>query len=237
MVFRQKKDGQGNPVIDGNGAPVPQDGSYAYAIKKCAGIIKFTEDNEPVLIGTEDKYKRFENGENSGHIYVVDGKNFKPEYAANGSITEYTAQERPRLVNHINVSPKDAMEHNAQIIVFASDKLFDDWLKKARSKGGFNLQINKNSTVMASLAEEVRAGRAVYINATDRGMNPRISVLTDASQSFQKQTMIGAKFSELKTKLEQRKSINQSQQRTASAQTPQNNNDVFSQLKSQNTQE
>lgn len=196
----------GKPVTDESGVPVPQDGSYAYSIKKCAGIIKFTEDNEPVLIGTEDKFKNFEEGTTSGHIYIVDGRKFKPEYGAGGQVTEYTTQERPELVRHLTVTPKDAMAHNAQIIMFRSDELFDDWSRRVaeKFKGGFDFNIKKDSPLMAMLAEEVRAGRAVYINATDRGMNPRVPVLRNAQAGYN-----------VREKIEKRNNTQQGNEQTA----------------------
>ena len=52
------------------------------------------------------------------------------------------------------------------------------------------------------MAEEVKAGRAVYINATDRGVNPLIPLLEQASAERVSQALDSVRSK--KEKLEQR---------------------------------
>ena len=179
--------------------PIPQDGSYAYAIKKCAGVITFTDEGIPLLIGSEKKYKKFEDGENKGHIYVVKGQDFRPEYDGRGVAAEYITEQQPELVKHIEVSPKEAMAHNAQFIMFTSTEYEDKWSENNSFRAG----VTKDSEFMRSLAEEVKAGRAVYINATDRGVNPLIPLLEQASAERVSQALDSVRSK--KEKLEQRK--------------------------------
>ncbi len=156
--------------------PIPQDGSYAYAIKKCSSAIAFTDDGIPLLIGSERKYKKFEKGENKGHIYVVEGKDFRPEYDACGVAAEYITEQRPKLVKHIEVTPKEAMAHNTQFVVFTSPENEEKWFLDNNVRAG----MSKDSDSVKSLAAEVSAGRAVYINASERGINPRLPLLENA---------------------------------------------------------
>lgn len=90
-----KRNNDGSAVRDSGLSPVPQDGSYAYAIKKCAGVICFTDDGTPLLLGLEEKYKKFEDGENKGHIYVVKGEKFRPEYDIPGWLRNILPKKNP----------------------------------------------------------------------------------------------------------------------------------------------
>ena len=171
-----KTDKNNQPVIDEKGSPVPQDGSYAYALKKCSYSINFTEDGHPILIGSEKRFASFENGDKKGHIFILDGKNFKPEIDRQGNITEYTAAGDVKVLNHKEVTPKEVMKHNGQLIMFKSEEDYDKW----SAKGHFDFIIKNNSEKMKSLAEEIKAGRATYINATSRGEKPLIASLEQA---------------------------------------------------------
>lgn len=171
-----KTDKNNQPVLDEKGVPIPQDGSYAYALKKCSYSINFTEDGHPILIGSEKRFASFENGNKKGHIFILDGKNFKPEIDKQGNITEYTATGDVKVLNHKEVTPQEVMKHNGQLIMFKSDEDYDKW----SSKGHFDFIIKNNSEKMKSLAEEIKAGRATYINATSRGEKPLIASFEQA---------------------------------------------------------
>lgn len=171
-----KIDNTNQPIFDEKGVPLPQDGSYAYALKKCCYSINFTEDGHPVLIGSEKRFTDFENGDKKGHIFILDGKNFKPEIDKQGNITEYTAAGDVKVLNHQEVTPKEVMKHNGQLIMFKSDEDYDKW----SSQGHFDFILSNDSKKMKSLAEEIKAGRATYINATNRGEKPLIASLEQA---------------------------------------------------------
>lgn len=171
-----KTDNANLPMLDEKGLPIPQDGSYAYALKKCSYSINFTEDGHPILIGSEKRFASFENGEKKGHIFILDGKNFKPEIDKQGNITEYTAAGDVKVLNHQEVTPKDVMKHNGQLVMFKTDEDYERW----SSQGHFDFVLNNDSVMMKSLAEEIKAGRATYINATNRGEKPLISLLEQA---------------------------------------------------------
>ena len=171
-----KSDDNNQPIFDEKGVPVPQDGSYAYALKKCSYSINFSEDNHPILIGSETRFADFESGNKKGHIFILEGENFKPEIDKQGNITEYTAAGDVKVVHHQEVTPKDVMQHNGQLIMFRSEEDYDRW----SAKGHFDFIIKNGSEKMESLAEEIRAGRATYINATHRGEKPLIASLEQA---------------------------------------------------------
>ncbi len=173
-----KTDDNNQVVLDDAGYPIPADGTFAYSLKKCSARINFTTEGLPLLIGFEEKYKNFEQGENVGHIYIVNGSSFKAEYNDNHNITEYTSNENLSVVRHLEVTPKEAMAHNAQIVVFNSEKDYDAW--RSALTGKFELFLSNNSPQMRSLAEAIRSGSATYINASSRGINPRIPTLTAA---------------------------------------------------------
>lgn len=167
-----KSDESGKPVFDEQGRPEPQDGTFAYALKKCSACIGFTENGTPLLVGFEDKYKDFEQGKNAGHIYVLQGETFKPEYTKEGHISEYTSLEYAPIVYHREVSPKDAMRHGAQFVMFNEADGFDNWSQKY---GKWPSVLGKD--VLASLADEIKKGNAAYINETERGENPLLAEL------------------------------------------------------------
>lgn len=162
----------GSPVFDGQGRPEPQDGTFAYALKKCSACIGFTENGVPLLIGFEDKYKDFETGKSTGHIYVLSGASFKPEYTEEGRINEYTSLEYASVICHREVSPKDAMLHGAQFVMFNKGEDFDRWTQKL---GKWPSVIGEDT--LASLAEEIKKGKASYINESQRGVNPLLKEL------------------------------------------------------------
>lgn len=186
-----KSDDNNQPIFDEKGVPVPQDGSYAYALKKCSYSINFSEDNHPILIGSETRFADFESGKKKGHIFILEGENFKPEIDKQGNITEYTAAGDVKVVHHQEVTPKDVMQHNGQIIMFRSEEDYDRW----SAKGHFDFIIKNGSEKMKSLAEEIRAGRATYINATHRGEKPLIASLEQA----QIQRTVSEHLTKLKT--------------------------------------
>ena len=171
-----KTDADGKPVFDEQGRPEPQDGTFAYALKKCSACIGFTESGVPLLVGFEDKYKNFETGKSTGHIYVLSGESFKPEYTEGMRINEYTSLEYVPVVCHREVSPKDAMLHGAQFVMFDNEKSFGNWMQK---HGKWPSVIGDET--LASLAGEIEKGKAAYINETSRGVNPLLKELRVAS--------------------------------------------------------
>lgn len=171
-----KTDNANLPMLDEKGLPIPQDGSYAYALKKCSYRINFSEDGYPILIGSEKRFADFGNGNKKGHIFILDGRNFKPEINEQGNITEYTAVGDAKILNHQEVTPKEVMKHNGQLVMFKTDEDYEKW----SSQGHFDFVLNNDSIMMKSLAEEIKAGRATYINATNRGEKPLISLLEQA---------------------------------------------------------
>lgn len=92
-----KTDDNNQPVFDEKGVPVPQDGSYAYALKKCSYSINFSEENHPILIGSETRFAGFESGAKKGHIFILDGENFKPEIDKQGNILNIQRPEMLKL--------------------------------------------------------------------------------------------------------------------------------------------
>ena len=68
------------------------------------------------------------------------------------------------------------MQHNGQLIMFRSEEDYNRW----SAKWHFDFKIKNGSEKMESLAEEIRAGRATYINATHRGEKPLIASLEQA---------------------------------------------------------
>lgn len=91
FAIATKQDDEGKSLLDEHGVPIPEDGSYAYSLKKCSASINFVDGHIPLLIGFQDKYADFESGQNTGHIYIGKGASFKAEYDNNENITEYTS--------------------------------------------------------------------------------------------------------------------------------------------------
>lgn len=183
--------------FDADNNPIPQDGSYAYAIKKASASINFTEDGVPLLIGTEKGYKPFEEGTSFGHIYIAKGDSFKPEIDESGKITEYTSEENTPVFHHIKVNPKTAMQHNVQFVMFKTEQNAIDWYDSNKSK--FSNTISSTGERMQSLAHEIKEGRATYINAASRGENPKIPVLEKAEKV--KENRLKYRFADMRNKL------------------------------------
>ena len=178
FAITTKQDDKGNPILDEHGIPIPQDGSYAYSLKKCCASINMVDGELPLLIGFEDKYADFENGRKIGHIYIGEGKNFRAEYDDKGNITEYTSDKEMVVTHHYETTPKEAMEHNVQLVIFDTKEHYNQWAAKVHeSKKNFETFISSNDTTIKFLQEEISAGRATYINATERGLNPKITSL------------------------------------------------------------
>lgn len=93
FAIATKQDKDGKPVLDEKGVPIPEDGSYAYSLKKCSASINFVDGNIPLLVGFQDKYADFESGQRTGHIYIGKGDSFKAEYDSNENITELRHQK------------------------------------------------------------------------------------------------------------------------------------------------
>ncbi len=192
FALRTKLDENGEVVRDDEGRPVPVAGSYAYAIKKCAASVKFMTDDKgedvPILVGLKEEYEKFvpKEGENfkKGYVYVMEGAGFKPEYSGE-KVSEYTTQTKPKEVYHIEVTPKVAMEHNAQFIMFDSQEDLDKWLvnigKLSKKMFTDKEKVFVTEEYLKSLAEEVSKGKATYINARD-SINPSIKTLEDAQK-------------------------------------------------------
>ncbi len=197
-----KSDDNNQPVFDEKGVPVPQDGSYAYALKKCSCSISFSQENYPILIGTETRFADFESGKKKGHIFILEGENFKPEIDKQGNITEYTAPGDVKVVHHQEVTPKDVMQHNGQLIMFKSEEDFERW----SAQWSFDFRIENGSEIMKSLEDEVRAGRATYINATNRGEKPLLKSLETA----QVQRTVLERLAGCQNKLAAKKPVNES---------------------------
>ena len=182
FAISTKQDDNGNSLLDENGVPIPQDASYAYSLKKCSASICFVDDGIPLLIGFREKYKDFEEGKKTGHIYIGEGSTFKPEYDDNGNITEFTSTDNMRVVHHIQTTHQEAMLHNVQFVMFGNEEAYEKWSKKVRNKeGDFKTFVSSDSYLVSSLSEEVLTGRATFVNATSRGCNPKISGLTKAT--------------------------------------------------------
>ena len=194
FALATKQDEKGNPILDEQGRPVPQDGSYAYSLKKCCASINVVDDEIPLLIGFEERYADFESGEKTGHIYIGKGKDFKAEYDEHGNITEYTSDKEMVVTHHYKTTPKDVMEHNVQLVMFDTEADYEKWATEVRNKRNkFATFISSDDMMIKLLQEEIAAGRATYINATERGFNPKITALqtvqeninrTDKSQEF-----------------------------------------------------
>lgn len=185
FAIATKQDKDGKPVFDEKGVPIPQDGSYAYSLKKCSASINFVDGNIPLLIGFQDKYADFENGQKMGHIYIGRGDSFKAEYDCNGNITEYISSKNMEVLHHLRTTPQEAMEHNVQFVMFNSTEAYDKWSERVskieKEKGQkFETFISSDGDRIATLQEEIRQGRAVFINAT-RGTNPQIKQLSKAT--------------------------------------------------------
>lgn len=159
-----------------NGLPEPQAGSFAYALKKCSASIHFVDNEIPLLVGFEEKYKQFEEGKLKGHIYILDGKGFEANYNKDGIVTEYTLPRDARIVHHMDITPEKAMQAGAQFVMFKTKEEYEAWANKNTFQDSFKT----GSNYMQSLINEVESGNAVYINATSRGLSPRLSALTNA---------------------------------------------------------
>ncbi len=185
FAIATKQDKDGKPVLDEKGVPIPEDGSYAYSLKKCSASINFVDGNIPLLVGFQDKYADFESGQRTGHIYIGKGDSFKAEYDSNENITEYTSSEDMKVLYHLKTTPQDAMEHNVQFVMFNSVEAYDKWSAKVsnieKEKGQkFETFISSDGDRISTLQEEIRQGRAVFVNAT-RGTNPKIKQLSKAT--------------------------------------------------------
>lgn len=185
FAIATKQDENGEPVLDEKGVPVPEDGSYAYSLKKCSASINFVDGNIPLLVGFQDKYADFESGQKTGHIYIGKGDSFKAEYDSNGNITEYTSSTDMEVLHHLRTTPQEAMEHNVQFVMFNSVEAYDKWSEKIskieKEKGQkFETFISSDGDRITTLQEEIRQGRAVFVNAT-RGTNPKIEQLSKAT--------------------------------------------------------
>lgn len=185
FAIATKQDKDGKPVLDEKGVPIPEDGSYAYSLKKCSASINFVDGNIPLLVGFQDKYADFESGQRTGHIYIGKGDSFKAEYDSNENITEYTSSEDMKVLYHLKTTPQDAMEHNVQFVMFNSVEAYDKWSAKVsnieKEKGQkFETFISSDGDRISTLQEEIRQGRAVFVNAT-RGTNPKIKQLSEAT--------------------------------------------------------
>ena len=226
FAISTKQDDKGTPVFDENGIPVPQDGSYAYSLKKCSASICFVDDGIPLLVGFEKKYEFFESEEKKGHIYIGRGDTFKPEYDNNGNITEYTSTENMMVAYHIQTTPQEAMLHNVQFIMFNNVEDYEKWSDKVKkTKKDFETFISSDDYMITSLQEEISSGRATYINATPRGCNPQISSLIKSSDIARSKKAIGA--SARRTSQELRDKIKQRDNRSeATPEVPHNNNEM-----------
>jgi len=183
FAISTKQDDKGNPVLDAQGRPVPQDGSYAYSLKKCCASINMVDGQTPLLIGFEDKYADFESGKKTGHIYVGKGENFKAEYDERGNITEYTSDKEMVVSHHYETTPKDAMEHNVQLVMFDTEENYDRWAAEVRNqRNRFDTFIPSDDIMIKLLQEEITAGHATFINASERGFNPKIEALQTAQE-------------------------------------------------------
>lgn len=184
FAIATKQDDQGNPILDEQGRPVPQDGSYAYSLKKCCASINMIDDETPLLIGFEGKYADFESGKKTGHIYIGKGETFKAEYDEHGNITEYTSDKEMVVTHEYKTTPKDAMEHNVQLVMFNTEDGYDKWAAEVKNKRDkFATFISSDDIMIKLLQEEIAAGRATYINATKRGFNPKIEALQTAQEN------------------------------------------------------
>lgn len=90
------------------------------------------------------------------------------------------------VLYHLRTTPQEAMEHNVQFVLFNSVEAYDKWSEKVskieKEKGQkFETFISSDSDRIVTLQEEIHQGRAVFVNATDRGVNPQIERLSQAS--------------------------------------------------------
>lgn len=191
FAITTKQDNMGQSILDEHGRPIPQDGSYAYSLKKCCASINMVDGEIPLLIGFEDKYADFESGVKTGHIYVGKGENFKAEYDDKGNITEYTSDREMVVTHHYETTPKDAMEHNVQLVMFDTVENYDKWAAKVKDKRNkFETFISSDDIMITLLQKEIMAGRATFINATERGFNPKIATLQTAQDHKNKVSTI-----------------------------------------------
>lgn len=73
------------------------------------------------------------------------------------------------------------MEHNVQFVMFNSQKDYDNWIEKLNGKK-FETFILSSDDRITSLKEEIQHRKAVFINATNRGANPKIGCLSKAQK-------------------------------------------------------
>lgn len=90
-----------------------------------------------------------------------------------------------KVLYHLKTTPQDAMEHNVQFVMFNSVEAYDKWSAKVsnieKEKGQkFETFISSDGDRISTLQEEIRQGRAVFVNAT-RGTNPKIKQLSKAT--------------------------------------------------------
>ena len=187
FAISTKQDENGNPIFDDKGRPVPEDGSYAYSLKRCCASINVVDGEIPLLIGFEDKYGDFESKKKTGYIYIGRGDNFKAEYDDNGNITEYTSDKEMVVTHHYETTPKDAMEHNVQLIMFDTEENYEKWAENVRNqRNKFDTFISSDDIMIKLLQKEITAGHATFINASERGFNPKIDTLQAAQENANK---------------------------------------------------
>ena len=200
-----KKDPSGIVMKDEKNQPIPQDGSYAYSLKKCSAAICFSEDGVPILIGIEKAYSDYEQGSKNGYIYCLDGKNFKPEFDKDGNITEWTSLKDEKVLHVTTTSPHKAMDHNVQFIIFKSEEDLEAAMKRDKD-APFENTMTEDSTLAKRLREAIVSGKATYINASSRGHNPQIETFAQAQQTYDsRQQQIIDYTEKLKGKLSARK--------------------------------
>ena len=105
----------------------------------------------------------------------------------------YTLSQNADIVHRLEVTPQKAMQAGAQFIMFKTENDYEQWAQNNKFQGSFK----SNSAYMQSLAKQIESGNAVYINATSRGILPRISVLDNAQNGNGQDTNIQNKAREL----------------------------------------
>lgn len=181
--IESKKDSNGKVMKDEQNQPIPQDGSYAYSLKKCSAAICFSEDGIPILIGLEKVYSDYEQGSKNGYIYCLDGKNFKPEFDKDGNITEWTSLKDETVLHVTTTSPHKAMDHNVQFVIFKSEEDLETAMKRDKD-APFENTLAEDSTLAKRLRVAIASGKATYINASSRGHNPQIKTFIQAQQTY-----------------------------------------------------
>ena len=88
------------------------------------------------------------------------------------------------VTHEYKTTPKDAMEHNVQLVMFNTEDGYDKWAAEVKNKRDkFATFISSDDIMIKLLQEEIAAGRATYINATKRGFNPKIEALQTAQEN------------------------------------------------------